>query len=190
MNFKSILRRQMLSVLLVGCGFLLGFNGVKAQSPYPTRPITIVVGFPSGSAPDIAARGYGQAISAQIKQAVVVDNKPGAGGQIAARMVAKSPPDGYTLLFGDIGSIAIAPSAYRELPYAPSKDFTAVTEVVATPFALVTSTASKQTSFREFLMHAKAPGQKTMMATFGPGTIVHLGLEMLAGTHNLPPVPI
>lgn len=175
--------------LLLGIMGLMGLGETHAQTGFPTKPITIVVGFPPGSAPDIAARAYGQSLSMLTKQSVVVDNRPGAGGQIAARFVANSPADGHTLLFGDVGAIAIAPAAYQKLSYSPSKDFKVISEVVANSFALVTSGSGKKT-LQEFVANARTPGQRTNMATFGPGTVVHLALEMLADASRFEAVSV
>ena len=169
---------------LVATVLLLCWNSfvVQAQNAFPGKPVTLVVGFPPGSAPDIVARAYGQSLADQLKQPVIVDNRAGAGGQIAARFVASSPPDGYTLLVGDIGSMAIAPAAFSKLPYKPSKDLRALAELSNNLFVLVTSAQTGPKNFADFLRAAKASKDPVNLATFGPGTIVHFGLDMLAAS--------
>ena len=110
--------------------------GVSAQ-PYPTKPIRIVVPFPAGGTTDVLARAVAQKLTETLGQAVVVDNRPGAGGNIGAELVAKSPPDGYTLLMGTVGTHAINPSLYPKMPYDHVKDFAPVILVAGVPNVLV-----------------------------------------------------
>jgi tripartite-type tricarboxylate transporter receptor subunit TctC len=95
----------------------------SAQQDYPNRPIRLIVGVPPGGTIDVVARIVGAQLSKQLKQTVLVDNKGGAGGNIGANFVAKSPPDGYTLFLSVIGTMAINPSLYKSLPFDPLKDF-------------------------------------------------------------------
>src|SRR5207302_9905420 len=96
---------------------------------YPTRPIHIIVGFAAGGGNDIIARIFGQKLSESLGQPVIVENKPGGGAIVATEYVAKSPPDGYTLLVGASGAMAINPAVYAKLPYDSIRDFTAVSEL-------------------------------------------------------------
>src|SRR5829696_5069884 len=107
------------SLLLV----VLPVHPAQAQSAYPNRPITIVVGFSAGGSTDIVARLIGEELRKSLGQSVVVENKPGAGGSIGAELVAKAKPDGYTLLLGSVGPLAINPTLYRNLAYDSLKDF-------------------------------------------------------------------
>jgi tripartite-type tricarboxylate transporter receptor subunit TctC len=143
-------------------------------------PIKLNVGFPPGTGPDVVARLLGQKLGELSGQQVVVENKAGAGGQIAAQAVAKSPADGTTLLLGEVGSISIAPPAFSKLPYDPAKELTGVSEVVRSDFLLVVPANSPHQSVADFVKAAKAKGDRTNMATFGAGTPGHFGAEMFA----------
>jgi len=112
--------------------------GVQAQSQFPTRPVRLIVGFPAGTGPDIVARLLAQKLSESWGNVgVIVDNKPGAGGLIAASEAARAAPDGYTLMLGETGQLSIAPSSYNKLPYDPAKDFSAISQVVSSDFVLL-----------------------------------------------------
>jgi hypothetical protein len=125
---KEFARRS----LIVGMGLAaLGASmGASAEPNYPTRPVKIIVGFPAGTGPDIVARLLAQKLSeGWNNMGVIVDNKPGAGGLIAASEAARATPDGYTLMLGETGQLSIAPSSYNKLPYDPVKDFAPVSPV-------------------------------------------------------------
>lgn len=151
-----------------------------AAQTFPDRPLKLAVGFPPGTGPDVVARTLGQRMEALLKQPVVVDNRPGAGGQIAAQMTAKSPPDGYGLLLGEVGSIAIAPAAYSKLPYDPARELVAVSEVVRSDFVLVVPASAKAADVKAFIEAARAGTDRMNFATFGAGTPGHFGAEVLA----------
>lgn len=109
-----------------------------AQGSYPDRPVRLIVGFPAGTGPDIVARLLAQKLSEGWGNlGVVVDNKPGAGGLIAASEAARAAPDGYTLMLAETGQMSIAPSSYNRLPYDPVKDFVPVSQVVVSDFVLL-----------------------------------------------------
>ena len=147
---------------------------------FPDKPLRLAVGFPPGTGPDVVARLLGQKLAELLKQQVVVDNKPGAGGQIAAQGVAKSPADGYSLLLGEVGSISIAPPAFSKLPYDPARELVGISEVVRADFLLVVPTTSPHKTVADLLKAAKARSDKTNFATFGAGTPGHFGAELLA----------
>ena len=149
----------------------------KAQ-PFPERPIRLAVGYAPGTAPDVLARLFAQRLSEHLRQQVVVDNKPGAGGQIAASIVAKSPADGYTLLLGEVGSIAIAPAAFSKLIYAPAKDFSGISEVARVDFLLAVPAGSPHQTVADFVKWARAQPGKVNFGTFGAGTSGHFGAEL------------
>lgn len=149
----------------------------QAQA-WPDKPLRLVVGFPPGSGPDVVARLLGQKLGELAGQPLVVDNKTGAGGQIAAQQVAKSPADGSTLLLAEVGSISIAPAAYRKLPYDPAKEFAGVSEVVRADFVLVEPTTAPASNVAEFVTAAKAQKDKINFGTFGAGTPGHFGAEV------------
>lgn len=151
---------------------------LAARAQFADRQIKLVVGFPPGTGPDIVARTLGQKLAEVLKTSVVVDNRAGAGGQIAANAVAKSAPDGLTLLLGEVGSVAIAPAAYSKLPYDPAKEFAPVAEVVRSDFVLVVPAASPAKTVAEFVAAAKARKDKVNFGTFGAGTPGHFGAEV------------
>lgn len=145
---------------------------------YPTKPIRWVVGFPAGSAGDILARAIGPHLTEKWGQPVIVENRPGAGGNLGADAVAKSPADGYTLLMGTVSSHAINPTLYAKLPYDAVKDFTPVTLVATAPNVLVVGPAVPVDSIAQLIALAKSkPGQLTF-GSAGNGTTLHLSGEM------------
>ena len=151
-----------------------------ALAQYPDKPVRLVVGFPPGTGPDVVARTLGNKLGELLKQNLVIDNKAGAGGQIAAQAVAKSAPDGYNLLLGEVGSISIAPAAYSKLPYDPLKELVPISEVVRADFVLVVPTASPARDVKGLVDASKARGDRTNFATFGAGTPGHFGAEVFA----------
>lgn len=157
---------------------------------WPEQPIRLTVGFPAGTGPDIVARSVGDQLSKEIGQSVVVENKAGAGGQIAAQSVATSTPNGYSILLGEVGSISISPETTSTLSYKPQKDFAPITEAVRANFVLVTPADSPYKSLKDFVDNARKNPEKFNMATFGAGTPGHFGAEMLAeaGGFKIEPV--
>jgi tripartite-type tricarboxylate transporter receptor subunit TctC len=147
---------------------------------YPDKPVKLLVGFPPGTGPDIVTRLVGQKLEASLKQPVVIDNRAGAGGQIATQGVAKSPADGYTLLIGEVGSISIAPPAFSKLPYDPAKELAVIAELVRSDFLLVVPVQSPHKTVADFVKAGKASRDRVNFATFGAGTPGHFGGEMLA----------
>lgn len=168
------LRRSFLAAAL--CSTL----PLAALAQNAAAPLKLVVGFPPGTGPDVVARALGQRMGEGAPSPVVVDNRAGAGGQIAAQTVAKSPPDGATILLGEVGSIAIAPAAYSKLPYDPAKELVAVSEVVRSDFVLVVPAASTARDVKGFLQAAQASKDRVNFATFGAGTPGHFGAEVFA----------
>ena len=128
---------------------------------YPTRPIHIVVGFTAGGGNDIIARVYGQKLSESLGQPVIIENKPGGGAIVATEYVAKSAPDGYTLLVGASGAMAINPAVYAKLPYDSIRDFTPVSELGSFPLILIVNASSPFKSVAELVAYAKANPDRT-----------------------------
>jgi tripartite-type tricarboxylate transporter receptor subunit TctC len=151
-----------------------------ALAAYPDQPIRMTVGFPAGTGPDIVARTVGEQLSKELGQSVVVENKAGAGGQIAAYSVAHSAPNGYNILLGEVGSISISPETTSNLSYKPLKEFDPITEAVRANFVLVIPANSPYKTLKEFVDAAKASSDHFNIATFGAGTPGHFGAEMLA----------
>ena len=144
---------------------------------YPTKPVRMVVGFAPGGAPDILARILGQKLSDQLGQPVVVDNRPGATGNIAAEIVARGQPDGYSLLMAT-ASLAIAAGLYPKLPFDPVKDFAPVTMVASVPLILVVHPAVPAKSVAELIQAAKAKPRGLNYASVGNGSPQHLSGEL------------
>ncbi len=155
------------------------FSAPAAQAQaYPNKPIRMVVGFPSGGAPDTLARIVSEKISPSWGQPVVVDNKPGAGGNIGAEAVAHAPADGYTLAMGTVGTHSINGALYSKMPYDMVKDFTPVILVATTPNVLVVHPDVPAKNVAELIALAKArPGGLTF-GTPGVGTSLHVAGEM------------
>lgn len=145
-----------------------------AQS-YPDRPMRVSVGFPAGTGPDLLARVVGQRLSEFLNQPVVVDNKPGAGGQIATQLVAKSAADGYNLLMAEAGSVSIAPTAFEKLPYNPARELVGVAELAWADFVLVVPVISPYKTLAEMVGASKGKSRALNFATFGAGSPGHFG---------------
>jgi tripartite-type tricarboxylate transporter receptor subunit TctC len=163
----------------IALGFLLAVLSVTAAHAqgYPSKPIRIVVPFVAGGAVDTLARMIGAKLSEALSQPVIVENRPGAGGNVAADAVAKSPPDGYTILQNTNGQ-AISPSIYRSLPFDVLRDFIPVTQLVASQLVLVASPKLTATSVPELIALAKAKPGSLNYGMTGVGNPLHLTMEM------------
>jgi tripartite-type tricarboxylate transporter receptor subunit TctC len=151
----------------------------QAQA-YPAKPVKIIVPFTPGGGNDAFARQVGQILTEAWKQQVVIENRPGAGGNIGTAAAAKSPPDGYTLLLGHTGTLAINPGLYgSKLPYDPQKDFVPISLVASTPLVLVVPTTEKSNSLKEIIALAKSKPEQVNYASSGSGTGSHLSGELL-----------
>ncbi len=153
-----------------------------AQSAWPSKPVKIVVPFAPGGTTDILARAVAPELSRAFGQTFIVDNRAGAGGNVGADIVAKSAPDGYTLLMGTVGTHGINKSLYRKLPYDPQKDFAPITLVAGVPNVMVMNMNTAKTlginTVPEFIKYAKAHPGKLNMASSGNGTSIHLAGEL------------
>jgi len=155
---------------------LASAHGALAQ--YPTKPVRLVVPFPAGESVDATARLVGQSWSAALGQQILVDNRGGAGGTIGSEAVAKSAPDGYTLLWGNVGPLAIGPGLYKKLGYEVAKDFEPVSLVATLPFVLFASPVLPANSVTELVAYAKShPGEINFGST-GVGSGLHLIAEL------------
>jgi tripartite-type tricarboxylate transporter receptor subunit TctC len=148
---------------------------VRAQA-WPQRPVRVVVTFPSGGAPDILARLFAE--KAQLGQPVVVENVPGAGGNIGADRVAKAPPDGYQLVMGTVGTHAINGALYAKMPYDMVRDFAPVALVASTPNLLVVNNALPVRSVADLIAYAKANPDRLSFGSPGVGSSVHISGEL------------
>jgi tripartite-type tricarboxylate transporter receptor subunit TctC len=145
---------------------------------YPTRPVKLVVPFPPGGSLDITGRLIAQRLSEMWGQSVVVENKPGAGGNIGADFVAKSPPDGYTILLGALSTHAVNPNLYAKMPYDAVKDFAPITLIATTPNVLVVNAATPVNNVREFIAWTKANPGKLAFGSGSNGSAGHLAGEL------------
>jgi tripartite-type tricarboxylate transporter receptor subunit TctC len=151
----------------------------EAQKAYPDKPVRIVVPFAAGGGVDILTRIMGQYLTERLGQQVIVDNRPGAGGNLGTDGVAKSPPDGYTLVMGTTGTHTINPGLYPKLPYDAVKDFRPITLTASVPNLLVVNPELPVKSARELIELAKASPGKLNFGSFGNGTSNHLSGELL-----------
>ena len=172
MNAKSTLTGIFLSAAL-----LAGSSSAHAADPYPSKPVKIIFGFPAASATDVIARAIGQKLSDKWGQPVIIDNRPGAGGNLGSEVAARQPADGYTIFFGTVAN-AISTSYYSKLNYDYLKDFTPITLVATTPLVLVANNNVPVKTVKELIDYAKANPGKLNFGSGGPGTSNHLAGEM------------
>ena len=178
---------QATTKFIAACAVLAGASGLflsqaavaQTAATYPAKPIRLVVPFTPGGSTDILARAIGQKLNEAWGQPVVIENVPGAGGSIGADKVAKAPADGYTLLMGHIGTLAVNPSLYPNLPYDPIKSFAPVAWVARVPNVLVVHPGTGIKTFAEFIAAAKKNPGKLDFASTGPGSASHLAGELL-----------
>jgi tripartite-type tricarboxylate transporter receptor subunit TctC len=166
----------------VACSLFLALcivaSGAHAQS-YPARPIHLVVAIPPGGAPDIAARIVAEKLSQTMGQPIVVDNKPGANGNIAAEFVAKAPPDGYTLLLGQDSIFVINPYLYKKMPVDVRHALVPVSTIATNTFVLAINPSVPAKTFQEFIEIARKSNPPLTYASGGNGSQHHLMMEML-----------
>ena len=167
-------------------------QAAPSTAGWPTKPVRIVVPFAPGGTTDILARAMAPELSRAFGQQFIVDNRAGAGGNVGAEVVAKSPADGYTLLMGTVGTHGINRALYAKLPYDPIKDFAPITLVAAVPNVMVMNPGKAKalgvTNVQEFIKAAKANPGKLNMASSGNGTSIHLAGELfksMTGTYML-----
>ena len=178
-------------VQLAAAAALVVFSAGASAQAYPNKPVRMIVGFPPGGGTDVVARVIGAKLQEWWGQAVAVENRPGATGTIGADTVAKSTPDGYTLIMGHVNSHAIAPNLFAKLPYDAIKDFAAVSYVGYVPNVLAVHPSVEAKSVKELIALAKANPGKMNYASSGNGSTQHLAGEMfkqLTGT-NIVHVP-
>jgi tripartite-type tricarboxylate transporter receptor subunit TctC len=145
---------------------------------YPSKPVRVVVPFPPGGAVDFYARVVQAPLSEVLGQTVVIDNRAGASGMVGADHVAKSPPDGYTLLLGNIASLAINAGIYAKMPYDPAKDFTPIMHTIDVNYVLVVHPSVPAKSVTELIAYAKANPGKLAYGSAGSGSLPHLATEL------------
>ena len=176
------------ALVIAGC---LLQAGTGAAQGYPARAIRVVVPQAPGGGNDTIARLIGQRLTQTLKQQVVVDNRAGAGGLIGAELVAKAPPDGYTLLLGNVATLAIIPNVQKKMPYDPFKDFEPVSLIASAPLLVVVHPSLPVTSIKQLIALAKAKPGELNYASNGFGSSTHLATELfkvMTGT-NMTHVP-
>ena len=165
---------------------------VHAQDAYPNKPIRLILGFAPGGISDVLGRALAAEMSNSIGQQIIVDNRPGAGGSIAAALVAKSPNDGYTIWLQDMTSHAINAALYTNLTFDPLKDFAPITLVAYTPLMLAVHPSQPTNTAQELVAYLKANPSRRTYGSAGNGTPNHLAAEMLkniAGVNDVVHVP-
>jgi len=155
--------------------------GAFAQA-YPTKPVTIIVPWPPGGPSDIAARPMAKALTDEMKQTFIIDNRGGAGGNIGTAMVAKAAPDGYTLLITSSAPIVINPSLYKQMPFDPQKDLAPVTNLLRVPLILAVHPSVPAKNLQELIAYINSQKGKVQYASAGNGTPQHLTGELFKAT--------
>jgi tripartite-type tricarboxylate transporter receptor subunit TctC len=178
-------RRNVIMLAAIAAGLPFAASAAWAQSNYPTKPIRLVVPFPPGGGTDIFARVIGQKLSESLGQPVVIENKPGAGGNIGVDTVAKSQPDGYSIVIGQTSNLAVNPTLYRKLPYNPVKDLAPISLVASSPLVMVVAASSPFKSLDDIVTAAKANPDDITFASPGNGTVAHLSGELLQRAANI-----
>ena len=172
-------------LLALAAAFATGLVPAAVAQDYPAKPVRLVVPWPPGGNIDITARTISNALSEALGQPVVVDNKAGAGGTIGSALVAKAPPDGYTLLLGSSGTITNAPAVYKNIPYDAMRDLVAIGPIQSTPMVLTAALKTPVANYKEFVAYAQARPNTVSMATAGNGSSNHLMLELFMRASGL-----
>jgi tripartite-type tricarboxylate transporter receptor subunit TctC len=171
-------RRHLLALGSAAAGSLVASTGSRAQGAYPDRPITLVVSAPAGGGTDIVARMFAEHLSKEFGQQIIIDNKGGGNGNIATALVAKAKPDGYTLLMQYCSYHSANPSMIKNLNWSP-KDLTGVAMGAIAPQVIVIAKKVPADNLKDFIAYAKANPGKLNYASFGPGSVAHIGGVML-----------
>jgi tripartite-type tricarboxylate transporter receptor subunit TctC len=167
------------SLLIAVAALAAAFTSVQAQD-FPTRPITLVIPFAPGGSTTIVGRGVAEKMSTLLGEKIIVDNRPGAGGTVGTRAVAKSEPDGYTLVLGYTGTLAIGPSLYKNVGYDPRKDFAPIGMIGNAPNSLVVNPSFPAKTLAELIAYAKANPGTVNFGSAGAGTASHITGEYFA----------
>jgi len=149
---------------------------------FPTKPVTWVVPFQAGGITDVTARKLAQAMSKKLEQPIIIDNRGGAGGEIGTGAVARSAPDGYTLIFGASGTLAAAPALRKNLPYSPTESFVPIAAFSETPLLLVINAKRPYKTLDQLIKFAKDNPEKLNYGSAGPGSAIHLSAELFQQT--------
>ncbi len=179
MQLPSLRPRQFLTLAAASLSLLI--TGVQAQSAYPSKPIRLVVPFSAGGSTTLLARMLAERLGQNLGQPIIIDNRAGAGGNVGMEHVARSEPDGYTLLMGPVG-LAINPSLYPKMSFDPQKDFAPIGLYTGVPNLLVVHPSVPARNITELIAHARANPGKLTYASSGVGTSSHLAAELLKAT--------
>lgn len=174
--------RRTLSLMVLASAAL----AAHAQDAFPNKPVRIVVPFPAGGATDITARAVADKLAAKWGQPVVIDNRPGAGGNVGSDLVAKSAPDGHTLVLGVTGSHSINTTLYKKMPYHPLNDFEPLTQATIYPNAIVVHPQVPANNLQELIALVKKEPNRFSYGSDGNGTASHLGMEILKARSGMP----
>ena len=158
-------------------------SAAQAQAPaapWPNKPVRVIVAFTAGGTTDLLARNVGQQLADKLKQPFIIDNKPGAGGNLGTELVVRAPADGYTLIVNSVGPMAVNPTLYAKLPYNPLTDLVPVVQIANVPNVLVVHPSVPAKTLDEFVAHAKANPGKLNCSSTGIGTSSHLSCFVLA----------
>ena len=169
---------RIVAIMLAAVGACIALTAPAVAQTYPGKPVRLVVPFPPGGSLDFAGRLIAQKLTEMWGQPVVVENKPGAGGNIGADLVAKAPADGYTILLGALSTHAVNPSLYAKMPYDAAKDFAPITLIAVTPNVLVVNANSPVQNVTEFIAYTKANPGKLSFGSGSNGSAGHLAGEL------------
>jgi tripartite-type tricarboxylate transporter receptor subunit TctC len=172
MNMNRRVFAALIAALALGAG-------AAAAQTYPAKPVRIVIGLSAGGGTDVLTRIIAQRLTESWGQNVIVENRPGASGFIAGELVAKSPPDGYTLIMGAQSGLAVAPALYGRAPYDTLKDFSPITLVGSTPLLMIVHPSFPAKTFGEFVAYAKKSGNQLTYGSGGIGSTPHMAGELL-----------
>jgi tripartite-type tricarboxylate transporter receptor subunit TctC len=178
-------RRSALTLALGGLAPAWLAAPARAQEAWPSRPLRLVVPFPPGSSPDLIARTVGEPLAAALRQPVVVENKPGAGGNLGTGLVAKAEPDGYTLLFTIQGPLVTAPLLSRSLGYDPVKELAPISLIATSPNVLVVDPKLGVDSVADFVRVARQRAGQLNYGSVGNGSAAHLAMELFKARAGL-----
>ncbi|WP_294258976.1 tripartite tricarboxylate transporter substrate binding protein [uncultured Comamonas sp.] len=182
-SFPSV---RALGAVVIGTGLLASLApGISSAETYPARSIKIIVPFPAGGGPDMIAREVATTVTSQQGWTIIIDNKPGSGGNIGMDAAAKAAPDGYTLVMGQTSNMAINPSLYAKLPYNPQKDLAPVGLVASAPLVIAVASNSPYKTLSDLINAAKANPEGINYASSGSGTVAHLATEQLQRIANV-----
>ena len=168
---------------LIWCAAFALANAAQAQAPaapWPHKPVRVIVAFTAGGTSDLLARNVGQQLADKLKQPFIIDNKPGAGGNLGTELAVRAPADGYTLIVNSVGPMAVNPTLYAKLPYNPLTDLVPVVQIANVPNVLVVHPSVPARTLDEFVAHAKANPGKLNCSSTGIGTSSHLSCFVLA----------